>query len=141
MDKVWRFLRTVAWSSVGVVFAGAVIGVLNAVQDGDFLQAKIAATLGILTVIGSGIVAVVQAALTRTQQNTSVLYRTVSQFLQVLVAGVAAPVAYDTFTDTTVSYAGSWGSLVITALIAALTSYSVNSREASVSAVTPAPTK
>lgn len=137
MDKVWRFFRTVGWSSVGLVFVGSLIAVVNSINEGDYIGAKTLAAVGLFTVIGSGIVAIIQAALTQTTTQTSPAYRAVSQFLQVLVAGVPAPFFADTFLDTATSYGEAWIALVGVAIAAGLQSFVVNQREADPTAVTP----
>lgn len=138
MDKVWRFFRTVAWASVGVVAVTSfAIPLLKAFEVGDFAAAKAAAVIGGLTVLGAGIFAVIQAMV---QDNpTSVMQRAINQFAQTVLAGLAAPVLADTILSTVVEYGQSLLGTFLAAVVAALTSFAVNQREASADAFTPVP--
>ena len=138
MDKVWRFFRTVAWASVGVVAVTSfAIPLLKAFEVGDFAAAKVAAVVGGLTVLGAGLLAVLQAMVQK--EPTTARQRALNQLVQTAIAGLAAPVVADTLTNTVVEYGQTLLGTAIAAVIAGLTALVVNQREASVTASTPAP--
>ncbi len=137
MDKVWRFFRTVGWSSVGLVAVGSILAVVNAVNEGDTIGARVLAAIGLFTVIGSGLVAILQAALLKTSTRTTPAYRAVSQLLQVLIASAPAPFFAETFLNTAGEYGQAWLALTGVGVAAALQAYMVNKREADPTAVTP----
>lgn len=141
MDKVWRFFRTVAWGAVGVVaVTSLVIPVLNAIgatEGPDWISAKAAVVVGGLTVLGAGLVAVLQALVLK--DPITVAQRVLNQFVQMILAGAAAPVIADTLLNTAVNYGKAWIALAIASAIAALQSFVVNRQEASPAALTPAP--
>lgn len=139
MDRIWRFLRTVAWTATGLVFASAVVlPLLKAVEAGDWPGAQTIMVVGGLTTIGSGIVAVLMSLVIAAP--TTVLHRVVNQVLQVLIAGAPAPVIADTLFNTSVDYGRAWASLVLVAIGAGVQAWIVNTREAAPNVDTPAPT-
>jgi hypothetical protein len=138
MDKLWRFFRTVGWASVGVVAVSAlVVPVLDAMNVGDFVGVKQAVVIGGLTVLGAGLLAVLQGLIS--DSPTTVLHRVVNQFAQTAIAGLVAPVLADTLLDTAVNYGRSIAGVILAALVAAAQAWAVNAKEASAVAVTPAP--
>lgn len=139
MDKVWRFFRTVAWASVGVVAVTSfLIPLLKALELGEYGTAKSVAVVGGLTVIGAGILAVAQALIQK--EPTTVLQRTVNQFGQTIVAGLAAPFLADTLFNTVAGYGQALLGLFISAIVAALMSFVVNQRESDPEVATPVAT-
>lgn len=138
MDALWRFFRTVGWASVGVVFATAVlIPLLNAINLGDYLGAQEILVVGGLTVLGAGILAILQSLAMRNQGQTTPVQRAIFQFCQTAIAGLAAPVVADSLMDTAVNYGRGLWSMLLVSLAAAVQAFIVNQREASREAATP----
>lgn len=140
IDTVWRFLRTVGWASVGLVFAtGVLIPLLEKVQLNDWIGAEQVVVVGGLAVLTAGLLAIITALIPRFATGTTTIQRAVLQFLQTFAGFLVAPVLADSLFNTAVIYGRSLWSGLLVALSAAVTAYIVNQREASARALTPAP--